>query len=73
MTYTYGSKSTSPDLKGIHTAVGAGSMTDKTIDYCRWDKGADGPSGAETLIVVFDNELSGPDKTLLDTDVTNNS
>lgn len=70
-TYTYTNKSKEPDLKQIHLDVAASLMSDKVIEWCRWDEGNDGLK--ETLQVVFTNELSDADKTKLDTIVTNNS
>ena len=55
------------DIHQIHIDVAASAMTDKTIEWCRWDE------DNTTLQVEFTNVLSGADKTKLDTIVTNNS
>jgi len=51
----------SPDLTALKEAVLASAMTDKGIDFCRWDEEPDGD-----LEVVFTNELGAGDKLILD-------
>jgi hypothetical protein len=65
--YEYVDKATSPDLTGIHDDVAASAMTDKNIEWCRWDE------DIQKLIVVWQDSLSAEDKALLDTIVQNNS
>jgi hypothetical protein len=60
MDYLYENIATEPDLTGIHTDVEASAMTDKNIEGCRWDE------EPETLLVVWQDELSAGDKTILD-------
>jgi len=67
MLYEYTGKATMPNLDQIHLDVAASAMTDKTIEWCRWDE------ATEVLKVVFTNELIAGDKTILDAIVTNNS
>jgi len=67
MNYFYENKINSPNLDGIHSDVASSAMTDKAIEWCRWDK------ATENLKVVFTNSLSAEDKTLLDTVISNNS
>lgn len=64
--YTYTNKAVSPDIMGINTSVVLSSMTNKNILYCNWDQ------GTQLLDVVWGNDLSSEDKTLLDTIVANN-
>jgi len=59
MLYEYTNKATAPGLDQIHLDVAASEMTDKTIEWCRWDE------LTEILKVVFTNTLSAPDKTIL--------
>jgi len=66
-TYDYPNKITCPNMEGIHTDVAASAMADKAITGCRWDESDD------ILHVIFDNTLSGADKTILDGIVANNS
>ena len=75
--YTYTGKTTEPTFRtydvlhvldgGIHFDVDNSTMTDKTIEYCRWD------AESADLNVYFTNALSTDDKTKLDTIVVNNS
>ena len=58
-TYHY-SKATEPSLDKIHADVAASDMTDKSIQWCRWDE------EEADLEVVFQNELSTGDKAILD-------
>jgi len=58
--YHYENKPNSLVLTYIHDEVTASAMTDKSIEYCRWDE-----DGAH-LCVTFTNELSAGDKTILD-------
>lgn len=67
MEYNYTNKTTSPNLDSIHADIASSAMTDKVIEYCLWHK------KDECLHVVFTNTLSGGDKTLLDTIVSDNS
>ena len=75
-TYTYTNITTAPHLMtcdngncidGIHYDIEQSAMTDKVIEYCRWDE------DIETLKVVFTTALSGADKTILDGIVDDNS
>jgi len=70
MDYEYENKTEPPNLatcdeegilvSGIHYDVENSDMTDKSIEYCTWwERDA-------KLLVVFTNELSAGDKTLLD-------
>lgn len=67
MLYEYSNKVTMPDLDQIHLDVATSEMTDKTIEWCRWDE------LTEILKIVFTNTLSAPDKTILDGIVADNS
>lgn len=67
MEYIYENKVNSPNLDQIHLDVASSDMTDKTIEWCRWDE------DIQKLKIIFTNELSVEDKTLLDTIVSNNS
>lgn len=67
MEYLYENKLTSPNLNQIHLDIVNSAMTDKSIEHCLWHE------KDECLHVVFDGILSGEDKTLLDTIVSNNS
>ena len=67
MLYEYTNKTTMPNLDQIHLDVASSEMTDKTIEWCRWDE------LTEILKVIFTNELIVADKTILDTIATNNS
>jgi len=65
--YQYTDKTISPNLDQIHLDIAASTMTDKSVNYCRWDE------NDALLRIFFDNALSEDDKTALDTIVTNNS
>jgi len=67
MLYEYTNKTTMPNLDQIHLDVAASEMTDKTIEWCRWDELTD------ILKVVFTNTLIAGDKTILDAIVVDNS
>jgi hypothetical protein len=77
MEYIYENITISPNLatndidgvliSGIHYDVENSSMTDKSLEWCRWDE-IDGK-----LYVVFTNELSSGDKTILDGIIVDNS
>lgn len=67
MLYEYTGKVTMPNLDQIHLDVAASEMTDKTIEWCRWDE------ATGILKIVFTNTLSAPDKTILDNIVVDNS
>lgn len=67
MEYLYNNKSTSPNLDQIHIDINDSSMTDKSIEWCRWDE------NIQILKIVFTNELSANDKNILDSIVDNNS
>jgi len=63
MEYFYNNLSGVPTLAKIHVDVKGSEMTDKNIDSCSFD--------GSQLKIIFDNELSAGDKTLLDTIVDN--
>ena len=67
ITYEYLDKITSPNLTGIHDDVIASAITDKNIEWCRWDE------DIATLKVVWQDALSAEDKALLDGIVQSNS
>lgn len=69
MLYYYLNKNVPPDLDNIHIEVTKlGSlMTDKSIEWCRWDK------DTEVLTIKFTNDLSPSDKLTLDDIVFNSS
>jgi len=67
MLYEYTDKTSMPNLDQIHLDVAASEMTDKTIEWCRWDE------ATEILKTVFTNELIVGDKTILDGIVVANS
>lgn len=67
MLYEYTNKITMPNLDQIHLDVAASAMTDKIIEWCRWDELTD------VLKVTFTNELIAGDKTILDGIVVDNS
>lgn len=49
-----------PDLDAIEIDIAASAMTNKTVDFMRWDQ--DG----ETLKIAFEVALSAGDKDILD-------
>ena len=55
-------KETMPDLDQLLIDVAASSMTDKAIDYARWDNA----NTDKQMCVIWDNALSDADKALLD-------
>jgi len=63
--YEYNNITNSPDLNYIQNSVLESEMTNKTIEHCRWDE------NNSILVVAFTNSLSGEDKTILDTIVSN--
>lgn len=65
--HSYTGKTTAPDLDQIHTDVAASTMTNKNIQYCSWDE------GTTLLDIFYDVEVTGSDKTKLDTIITDNS
>jgi len=77
MEYIYSGITTRPNLatpdesgnlvSGIHYDVAYSEMSDKGIQWCRWEE------GEAKLFVCFSNELSSGDKTLLDAIVEANS
>jgi len=67
MLYEYTDKTSMPNLDQIHLDVASSEMTDKTIEWCRWDE------LTSLLKVVFTNELIAGDKTILDGIVVANS
>ena len=67
VTYEYPNKETTPNLSNIHVDIGTSAMTDKNIDFCRWDQ------DTEILQVVWDDALDAGDKTILDAIVVTNS
>jgi len=67
MLYEYTDKVNMPDLDQIHLDVASSVMTDKTIEWCRWDE------LTNILKVVFTNTLIAGDKTILDAIVVDNS
>ena len=50
----------SPDLDGIYADVMASAMTNKSLEYMRWD------ADTGILKVVFETALDAGDKTILD-------
>lgn len=60
MEYTYENKVTSPNLDQIHQEIANSAMSDKSIEWCRWDE------ASKNLKIVFTNSLSAGDKTILD-------
>ena len=67
MEYLYNNKLISPSLDQIHIDINDSLMTDKSIEWCRWDE------GIQILKIVFTNELSTNNKSILDSIVDNNS
>jgi len=67
MLYEYTDITIAPDLDQIHLDVIASEMTDKTIEWCRWDELTD------ILKITFTNTLIAGDKTILDAIVVDNS
>jgi hypothetical protein len=65
--YEYTNIADWPNLDGITSDVAASAMTDKSLEYCRWDE------DDEILQVIFTNDLSAGDKSILDTIVANNT
>ena len=63
--YEYNSIINSPNLEYIQEEVLESEMTNKTIEYCRWNE------ENSILLVFFTNSLSGDDKAILDTVVSN--
>ena len=66
MFYLYENIVESPNLDKLHLDVAISTMTDKNIQWCRWDE------DITTLKVVFDNILSHEDENLLAGIVQNN-
>ena len=60
MEYEYTDVTTQPDLAKIHADVAASAMTDKGIEWCRWDE------EAGVLKVKFSAELNAADGEALD-------
>jgi len=58
--YKYDNKPTPQNLDKIHAEVATSAMTDKKIEWCRWDE--------ETAIlqVVWTDALGAADKAILD-------
>jgi hypothetical protein len=67
VTYQYPNKVTCPDLALIHIDVASSEMTNKTVQWCRWDQ------DTGILIVCFESVLNESDKAILDTIVQNDS
>lgn len=67
MEYLYDNIAEVPNLDGIHQGVSASDMSDKSLEWCRWDE------MTKKLKVVFTNSLSSEDKLKLDSIVSNNS
>jgi hypothetical protein len=65
--YEYQNKDTSVNLTQIHLDVASSALTDKTIEWCRWDE------STKCLRIIFTNELTSEDKAILDQIVTDNS
>jgi hypothetical protein len=65
VTYEYNNVVNSPNLEYIQEEVLESEMTNKTIEYCRWNE------ENSILLVVFTNSLSGDDKAILDTIISN--
>jgi hypothetical protein len=67
MEYMYSDIATAPNLNQVHVDIAGSAMTDKNIEYCRWDE-------TEAHVhVCMQSELSGGDKTILDGIVADNS
>jgi hypothetical protein len=60
MLYEYVNIGSIPNLDNIHLDIASSEMSNKTINYCRWDK------ETEILIIDFSNELIPSDKLKLD-------
>ena len=65
--YEYQNKELSVNLTQIHLDVESSAMTDKTIEWCRWDE------STTYLCVIFTNELTSEDKAILDQIIADNS
>lgn len=52
----------SPDLSSLEGSVAASAMTDKSVEYSRWDE----ENGSGSLCVTFTTALDAGDKTILD-------
>ncbi len=52
----------SPDLASLEGSVAASAMTDKSVEFSRWDE----ENGGGRLCVTFTNALDAGDKTILD-------
>lgn len=66
MIYYY-TKQSNPDLDKIHTDVEGSDMTNKDLEWCRWDE------KYNRLMIVFIEELSSEDKSKLDLIIENNT
>jgi len=67
MEYDYENITESPDLDAITLAISVSAMTDKNLDYLRWDE------SIATLHVAWQDELSAGDKAILDQIVADNT
>ena len=55
------------NIKIKNLDVESSAMTDKTIEWCRWDE------STTYLCVIFTNELTSEDKAILDQIIADNS
>lgn len=51
-----------PSLSSLEGSIAASAMTDKSVEFSRWDE----ENGGGCLCVTFTNELDAGDKTILD-------
>jgi hypothetical protein len=65
-TYEYINVVNIPDLLGIHEDVASSEMTNKDIEFCRWDE------DIATVKVIFAEALSPEDLAILDGIVASN-
>lgn len=65
--YDYTDIVTKPNTTQTLLDVALSAMTDKSIEYCHWDE------GTALLLIFWTDTLSGPDKTILDGIVVDNS
>lgn len=65
MIYEYPGQTFEPNLTKILDDVGLSNMTNKNIEWCRWDQ------DISLIVIAFTNPLDAQDKSKLDVIVAN--
>lgn len=65
--YLYNNITSHPDLDIINNDINSSNMSNKNVDYLRWDE------DLALLTITWNSELSTEDKTILDNIVSENS